>query len=852
MRDSLILTPDQRVRVFVSSTLEELAEERAAVRRSIESLRLAPVMFELGARPHPPRSLYRAYLEQSHIFVALYWQRYGWVAPGMSVSGLEDEYLLSDGKPRLVYVKRPASAREEGLTDLLDRVRSTGDVSYRSFETTDELEQLVLEDLAVLLSETFQSHWSSQPVDPPRSPPAIPMPPTRFVGRRDELARLRELVPHERLVTLTGPGGIGKTRLAVQLASELAPQYADGATFIGLASLDDTNLVAGSLANALGVREEGPGELLTTLEDHLAQRRMLLVLDNFEHLLAASDIVTQLVDTAPRSTVLITSREALRVRAEREFPVRSLPSADGVELFAQQAEAVHHGFAVDERNADTINCIVTALEGVPLAIELAAARVRILPPDEILERLDRGLDFLSGGARDLPERQRALRATLDWSHDLLTEGDQGLFARLGIFAGSFSLAAAEAVASAGEPGVLDGLASLVDKSLLLAEASDGEPRFRMLAMMRDYAREKLGDREALEVTGWRHADFYRALSREFGGIVRGPKQAERVDRLSHGTGTGDIDNIRAAMRWYLTHDQPGAVADILWSLWLLGWISGRLVECRGWAREALITSSRITTDERARLLTVAGLLEMWLGDYDSSMPALQEAVAMARERSDDDVLANALLGLSLVSSFLGDAAVARSHAEEALTLFRSHANRWGQATAFSMLTWFIVADDTFDTSAETFEDALRVADHLGDEINRAMIETNVAEHRLHLTRFEDAANLLTTSLQRYRTLRALYPSSYAIDCAARLAARTGQPRTAATLIGAANHMRNIIGAPVEGSHGTRRAQLIEQIRHQLAEPASYDDALAEGESMSFEDAIEAAIAAAARRSPATT
>ena len=305
---SLILTPDQRVRVFVSSTLEELADERAVVRRSIEALQLAPVMFELGARPHPPRSLYRAYLDQSHIFVALYWQRYGWVAPGMSVSGLEDEYLLSDGKPRLVYVKRPSASREQRLDELLDRVRAAGDVSYRAFDTADELERLVLDDLAALLSETFQSQWDSPSLEPRFT---LPTPPTRFVGRQAEVAHVGELVRHERLVTLTGPGGIGKTRLAVQVASDVAAHFADGAVFIGLAALDDDRLVATTIAGALGVRDERPERLLETLKDHLSQRQMLLVLDNFEHVLAASDVVSALIEAAPGSTLLITSREAL-------------------------------------------------------------------------------------------------------------------------------------------------------------------------------------------------------------------------------------------------------------------------------------------------------------------------------------------------------------------------------------------------------------------------------------------------------------------------------------------------------------------------------------------------------------
>src|SRR4051794_29404878 len=210
MPDSIILTPDQRVRGFVSSTLEELADARAAVRRAVESLHQSPVMFELGARRHPPRSLYRSYLEQSHVFVGLYWQRYGWVAPEMAVSGLEDEYLLSADKPKLVYVKRPAPERERRLIELLDRIRADDNVSYRGFETAAELEQLVVDDLAVLLSETFQSQLRAAEHAEERPRRLLPTPPTALVGRTDELAELRALLTNERLITLTGPGGIGK------------------------------------------------------------------------------------------------------------------------------------------------------------------------------------------------------------------------------------------------------------------------------------------------------------------------------------------------------------------------------------------------------------------------------------------------------------------------------------------------------------------------------------------------------------------------------------------------------------------------------------------------------------------
>jgi predicted ATPase len=838
-----ILTPDQRVRVFVSSTMEELAAERAAVQRAVASLHLVPVMFELGARPHPPRSLYRSYLEQSDVFLGLYWQRYGWVAPGMDVSGLEDEYVLSAGKPRLIYVKRPAPEREDRLTTLLGLIRDEGDVSYRGFETAAELERLVADDLAVLLSETFQSNRRSPAQDEPRQERPLPAPPTPFVGREDELARLRELVRRERLVTLTGPGGIGKTRLAVELASQVTPDLADGAALVALGSLQDPALVAGTVAHALGVREEGPEGPLAALKDHLADRRMLLVLDNFEHVMAARTVVTELLEGCRELRLVVTSREALRVLAEHEFPVASLQPEDGVALFAQRAGAVRHGFGVDDANAPTLTKIVDALEGVPLAIELAAARVRLLPPDAILERLDRRLDFLAGGAADLPERQRALRRTMDWSHDLLDADDQLLFASLGIFAGSFSLAAAEAVCGTdgeGDRDVLDGLASLVDKSLLRAEPSTLEPRFRMLTMVRDYALEKLETSGRLEDLGRRHAEHYRQHTAMLRQALRGPEQAGWVDHLGRGSGTGDIDNIRAAMRWYLDRGRLEDLSWVIWSMWLLGWISGRLEECRQWALDALAAEGSLSDAGRARLLTVAGLFEMWKGEHEPSVSALTEAVGIARELEDDDILANSLMGLSLASSFVAGVEVARAHAEEALRLFRASGDRWGQGVSFSALTWFLVAADDLDATGDVFEQALSVAEQLADELNLAMIEANVAEYHLHHRDADTAAALLAAALRRYRRLRAFYPSTYAIDGAARLATATGRYETAAVLLGAADAVRDTLGVPVEAAHQARRNRVVEQVRSALGDDA-FGRALAEGRTLRYEDAVDAAI-----------
>ena len=317
----MIRTPDQRIRVFVSSTLRELAQERAAVRSAIERLRLAPVMFELGARPHPPRELYRAYLEQSDVFVGLYAASYGWIAPGEDISGLEDEYDLAPASmPKLIYI-RAAQERDERLQRLIDRIRSDDTAAYLSFRSAAELEEQVAADLATLLAERFDQSRARQMPAASGEAPASPMPAPfgRIIGRDAAIAEIVGLLadPRHRLVTLFGPGGIGKSRLSIAVAEAAAGLFPDGVVFVPLENVLEPELLLSAIGYALGIRETTGLQLEQRLALALDQRRILFVLDNFEQIVSAAPIIVQLYTIAPDAGFLVTSRAVLRVRGEQ-------------------------------------------------------------------------------------------------------------------------------------------------------------------------------------------------------------------------------------------------------------------------------------------------------------------------------------------------------------------------------------------------------------------------------------------------------------------------------------------------------------------------------------------------------
>src|SRR6266487_2461547 len=683
----VIRTPDQRVRVFVSSTLDELAPERAAAREAITQLRLTPVLFELGARPYPPRELYRAYLAQSDIFIGLYWQRYGWVAPTMQVSGLEDEYQLASDKPKLIYIKTPAPEREQNLHRLLDRIRAEDTVSYQKFATPEELRERIANDLAQFLTERFTTP-AETPVAARLAP--LPVPRSRLIDREQERAQAQALLQREDvgLVTLTGPGGVGKTRLAVQVAADLVPQFTDGVAFISLASLKDPTLVVPTVARGLGVSQTGDDSLEERLLAYLRPRQVLLVLDNAEQLVSAAPLAAQALELAPRLKLLVTSREPLRVRDEQIVPVPPLALPDpahipdiahlvqvpAVALFVERAREVKPDFALTSENAATIVEICQRLDGLPLALELAAAVLSLLSPAALLARLERRLPLLTRGARDLPERQQTLRSTIAWSYDLLVEGEQQLFRLLSVFAGGFTLEAAQAVCLPDADGtsspvqtdddgaVLEQLGHLLDKSLVQTQqGTGGEPRFSMLETIREYATEQLAASGEEATVQERHTHYFLRLSEEMEPHWSSPEGDLWLEQMER-----EDANLRAALAWSKAN-QDGVeiglrLAGALYYYWFL---LGSLREGRAWLEEMLArTGSSERSAARGRALLGAGLLAWAEDDLEAASLRAEEALSIGREAQDKRLTADAETVLGLVRMGQGNTVMARSLFEE--------------------------------------------------------------------------------------------------------------------------------------------------------------------------------------------
>jgi predicted ATPase len=849
---AVIRTPDQRLRVFISSTIKELEPERAAVKEAIERLHLIAVLFELGARPHPPRDLYRAYLEQSHIFVGIYWESYGWVAPEMEISGLEDEFLSAGRHPKLIYIKDPAPDRDPKLRELLERIKHTSEVSYKSFSTPDELAALVQNDMALLLSERFETGADDTTSDLRTPSSDIPVVPTALIGRDREMQNVSSLLMTQgvRLVSLVGPGGIGKTRLAIEVAHSLTDRFNDGVHFAPLALVVDPQMVPAAIAHAMGIPEEDRRSLKEVLTARLATAEALLVLDNFEQIVDAAPVVSDLLAAAPLLKVLVTSRAVLRLRGEFEFPVQplSLPrrgtdvagatESAAVQLFLERAMSANPNLELDEASTAAIVEICRRLDGLPLAIELAAARVRILAPQQLLERLSSRFEVLTGGYRDLPARQQTLRSAIDWSYELLDEDERTLFARLSVFVGGRSLDAVEHVCDPDHDiDVLTVATSLVDKSLLRqVESRDGEPRFTMLETLHEYALEQLragGEERRLRSL---HAEYFLELAEGAKAELRGPNQAKWLQALHT-----DHDNLHAALAWSAEQEDANAFLRLVYAMWNYWTVRAYLIEAKAWAEKVSSMAHKGAPEFAARGLFAAGEIAHATADPLNAESYYLSALAIAHKAKDREGIATLKNVLGHLSFERSDIPEARVLYEQALQLFIELNDVQGKAQALKNLGRVAAVEKDWNKSIALLEESMKAFEEEGDQQGVARSFLNLGVTHREAGNPKDAALYIKESTRLWNQLGGKWDL---IECVEDWAANETLQQNdveAARAFGTAERARERIGVPLWFFEENLLRPYWEQLRKRLGS-VKFNELHQEGRGLDLQEAIDRILA----------
>jgi predicted ATPase/class 3 adenylate cyclase len=643
-------------------------------------------------------------------------------------------------------------------------------------------------------------------------PKRLPAQLTSFIGRTRELAELVELASRARLATLTGPGGSGKTRLAIAAADRLLPRFDDGVFFVPLAPLHDPEMVPEAIAAVLDLHETPERPIREMLKEGLRDKRSLIIMDNFEHLIAASPFVGDLLEGSPDVSVMVTSRELLHVYGEQEYPVAPLPvpaadlptgAATGnacVQLFVDRATAVSSDFRLTEENLATIAEICRRVDGLPLAVELAAAWTRILSPADVLARLKRRLAGLTGGARDLPERQRTLRAAIDWSHELLDSEERRLFARLSVFAGGWTREAAEAI-GAGDLAteVLDALGSLVDKSLVRREVgAAGGIRFGMLETIREYAGERLGEAgEASSVHGL-HASYFRTLAESAEPNLTGPDASRWLATLGD-----EVPNLRAALAWALAADDPAQLevglftSGALWRFWQQ---TGTLREAADWlARLLAAATAPELRAARAKALRGAGGIAYWQQDLPLARASYEEAVAIYRQLGDPVGLAPAVSDLAYLPMLTGDTATARVLFMEARDLFRDNGDAWNAALSELGVATTRYFEGSHAEARESFLSVLPVIRERGDRFWLLEAMTGIGQVDRMMGNLDQARRELTEALQVAVDSGILPSVAMVLDPLSNLEATAGDHERAVRLWAASASIKEQVGggAPPE-------------------------------------------------------